>query len=129
MSDLSNYGENACAKYIANETPPTLTTLYLSLHTGSPGEANDGSNELAVANGYAREAISFASVSGASVSTDTDIVFTASGGDWSGATHYGIYDASTAGNLVALKAIGSTVTVTDGNTFTVGSGDLSITFA
>lgn len=128
MSDLSNFAENLVMEFLAGEAPSAPSGWYLSLHTGSPGEANDGANEL-TGNGYSRVTLSLAAVSGSSVSTDADAVFTASGGDWSAASHWGVYDASTNGNLILHGALSSGVTVTDGNTYTVSSGDLTVTAA
>jgi len=42
-------------------------------------------------------------------------------------THIGMYDASTAGNLLFYGALATTKTVTSGDVFQINSGSLTIT--
>lgn len=119
MSQMSNFLEDGLLDHAFNNTAlGAVATMYLSLHTGSPGEANDGANELAVANGYARQSISANASSAGVVTPDTDIVFTNTGADWSQATHIGFYDASTAGNLWFYATLDTARTCLAGGTLT-----------
>ena len=133
MSEASDYVENQildCYLNQGNITAPTA--IYLALHSSDP--TDDDGGELAASNGYARVAItdkfSAAAGTGGSLSSNADITgFTASGGDWAAATHIGIHDASTAGNLLFHTPLASSVTVADGDSFQISSGNLTVTVA
>ena len=51
----------------------------------------------------------------------------ASGGDFGTITHIGIFDALTSGNLLAHGALTSSKVISDGDTFQINSGNLTIT--
>lgn len=104
-------------------TPPT--TVYMSLHTENPDE--DGSGTELSGNGYSRQAITFAAASNGEIANSAAVEFTASGGNWDEATHYGIYDASTSGNLLFYGELSSPKTVEDNDTLTFDIGDITVT--
>lgn len=126
MAGFSDYLETALLNAtLRNTTYTSPATVYLSLHSADPGDT--GASELAATNGYARNACAFDAPSGgACLNTDAE-VFTASGGDWLAATHFGIWDASTAGNCLYSGALASPRTIADGETGTIAAGALSIT--
>lgn len=129
MSAASDYLENKLLDHVLRATTYTAPAdVFLSLHTGSPLDNNSGANELS-GSGYARQDITFAAASGGVISNSADVVFTASGGAWSTASHWGIYDASTSGNLLFHGALGSSKTLADGDTLTFAAGDIDITCA
>lgn len=105
--------------------PAAPVTIYLSLHTAHPG--GTGTNELPVANGYARIAVALdapADYSDGRMSDNTDLeTFTAAGGDWGLVTHVGFWDASTGGNFLDS---GPTVNadIKDGDTYKWEAGNL-----
>ena len=107
------------------------TAIWVSLHSGDPGE--DGSSELAASNGYARVTAlaKFGTVASAgAISNDAAIEFAAcTGSDWAAATHFGIWDAETAGNFLAGGALSATKTVQVGDTasFAIGALDITLT--
>ena len=128
---LSNDAEVKVLNHIFRNAEAVYTpgAQYISLHTGNPGEANDGGNEVSGYN-YARVLSSdkFGAAADGEIATDTDITFpTATGGSWGQVTHIGIYDASEAGNLVAYGTLTVPKTITDGDTFVITSGNLTIT--
>lgn len=102
-------------------------TKYVSEHTGPPGAT--GANEVttgADAN-YARQSATLVKSSIGSLfkaSNSADVVFpAAAAGSSYTVTHLGIWDAATAGNLLAtLEVSGVGISVTDGkiNTFAIG---------
>jgi len=107
------------------------SAIYVSLHTGDPGE--DGSNEHTEANGYARitALAKFGTVASAgSIANDAAIEFAAcTGSDWTEVTHFGIWDALTAGNFLAGGALSASKTVQVGDTasFAIGALTISLT--
>lgn len=104
MSAFSNYLENAIIAWGFTGTtfPTALTSVWVSLHTGDPGDT--GANEVVVgATNYARIQVANAGwtknlSTPASATNTADIVFPSSGTvTWSaggsGITHVGIWDA------------------------------------
>lgn len=132
MSEASDYVENQILDCYLNQGDITApTAIYLGLHSADP--TDDDGGEIS-GNGYARVAITTkfdaASGTGGSLSSNADITgFTASGGDWATVTHIGIHDASTAGNLLFHTPLASSVTVADGDSFQISSGNLTVTVA
>lgn len=136
MTAASNYLEDTLLKHImasagtnGADYDTASLSLFVSLHTGSPGEANDGANEIS-GNDYARQSATFGNVSGGSVSTNATISFPQANGNYSAnVTHIGIYDNANSGNLLFYGALSSPKTVTDGDVFQINSGSLTITLA
>ena len=137
MTAASNYLEEKTLKHIlqnvstngASYTAPT--NIYVSLHTGNPGEANDGANEIS-GSGYARELVTFGDVTTVadvcSVSSNVTVTFNQATSDYSAdVTYIGIYDALTVGNLLFYGALSTAKTVTSGDVFQINSGSLTIT--
>jgi len=133
MSEASDYVENQILNCYLNQGDITApTAIYLALHSSDP--TDDDGGELAVSNGYARVAITTkfdtATGAGGSISSNADITgFTASGGDWATVTHIGIHTAATDGNLLFHTPLAGSVTVTDGDSFQISSGNLTVTVA
>jgi len=131
MSAASDYLEDALLDHVLGGTEYTQpTNIYLSLHTGSPGDANDGANEVTTSgSAYSRQSLSFAAASGGSASTDTTVTFSAATSNWGTISHIGVYDASTGGELLFHGAVTTSKTIETGDTFQVSSGNLTITLA
>ena len=121
MSKMSDYTEQKFLDHALGTTAWTApTNVYLALFSSDPTDAGSGT-ELTVTLGYARAVMSFnaATSPGGLATIDTEIVFTNSGGgDWAAATHVGVFDASTVGNLLFHGALAATRTVLDGGTLT-----------
>lgn len=98
MTDLTNYGENAAVDALLG-----TGTFYIALHTADPGETG-ASNELTVANGYARQSATF-TVSGDTADNDAQVQFGPATADQGTVTHFSIWDAATAGNCIAKSAL------------------------
>jgi len=132
MSEASDYVENQILNCYLNQSTITApAAIYLGLHSADP--TDDDGGEIS-GNGYARVAITdkfdAASGTGGSLSSNADITgFTASGGDWATVTHVGIHTASTAGELLFHTPLASSVTVADGDSFQISSGNLTVTVA
>lgn len=127
MSAASDYLELKLLDHTLGTTAYTApATVYVGLHTSSPLDDASGTGEVS-GNGYARQSASFAAASGGSASTDATITFpAASGGSWGTISHIGIYDASTAGNLLYHGAVTTSKLIEDGDTFQISSGNLTI---
>lgn len=146
MAALSDYLENKLVDHIFRGqtfTPPA--TLYVGLFTAAPSDAGGGTE---VSGGsYARVAVTSSlenwagtqsagsttasSGTGGQTSNNAAITFPApSGANWGTVTHFGIFDASTGGNLLIWSALSSPKSVNDGDAApSFAAGALTVTFA
>jgi len=119
---ISNYLENKILDKVFSNTDFTVTTAYVSLHTGDPGET--GADEAA-GGSYARQSAAFdASASGATANA-ADITFTAM--PTATITHIGVWDASTTGNFLWGGAASASKALTSGDEYKILEGDLDVT--
>lgn len=128
MSAASNYLETALFNAVLRNSAFTSpATVYLALFTTDPTDAASGTE---VSGGsYARVAITFAAPSNGIGSNSADINFTTATGNWGTVTHWGIFDASSAGNLLVHGAMTASLAVNNGQTARVLSGQLTVTVA
>lgn len=87
------------------------STVYMSLLKGAPALDGTGATEFAASDfvEYARKAITFAAPVGRSMSNSLAVLFASSAtmGVPGVATHFGIHDALTSGNMMAFGALTS----------------------
>lgn len=109
----------------------TAGTVYVSEHIGAPGAT--GANEVAGGNdaNYVRQAATLAKSLDGTIyraRNNADVSFPAAAGGASyTVTHLGIWDASTAGNLLAVLTIpGSGLPVVAGTINTFATNDIVI---
>jgi len=80
-------------------------------------------------NSYARVVTSSASwttSSGGSLSNAGDITFPQATGSWGTITHFALFDAASAGNMLAHGALSQSKTITSGDTAKFAAGDLDV---
>jgi opacity protein-like surface antigen len=102
--------------------------VFASLHSADPG--TDGSNELPSSYAYARWALSFAAA--ASRACANDVVAdspTATGTNWTAATHLGLWTAGSAGTFLWGKALTTPRTVQVGKFFRIAIGGVNVTLS
>lgn len=122
MSDASNYAENEIADWLgANGAPGSVTNVYVKLHTGAPGE--DGT--LNAATETTRKEATFGAASGGTVSLSATVSWT-NVSTTETYSHISLWDASTAGNCLAVGALTSSVSVTSGDNFDLTSLDITV---
>jgi len=125
MSAMSDYLENEILDHIlatASYTAPA--TVYVGLSTGSFGDDNSGT-EL-TGSGYARVAASFGAAASGTASNDAAVEFSAATGDWGTVSHFGIFDASTAGNLLIHGSFTASKVIATGDILRIQTGDLDV---
>lgn len=130
MAALSDYAEKLLLDWMMTTGSATRPTAwYVGLFTSAPSDAGGGTEVSG--SGYARESVTFgAATSGGGTTSNTGAVsFTASGGSWGTITHIGIFDASTAGNLLWHGALTASKTVADGDTLEFATGNIDLTLA
>ncbi len=128
MSALSDYAENKVLDVLgANATFTAPSNVYLGLSTGSLGDDNSGT-ELS-GNNYSRVSVSFGAAASGTMSNDAAIEFAAATGSWGSVSHWGLYDASSSGNLLVHGSFSAAKTIASGEVLKVATGDLDITAA
>lgn len=129
MTAFSNFLENKILDHTLRGSAGAYTaptTIYVGLFTASPTDANSGTE---VSGGsYARQAITFgtAAASG-SISNTATVTFPTATASWGTITHIGLYDAVSAGNLLYWGAVTQSKTIASGDTFSITTGNLTIT--
>lgn len=136
MSAMSDYLEGQIRAHIfrtASFTKPT--TLAVGLFTAAPNDAGGGTE--VTGGSYARVAVNPADANWTAASA-TDgvttnaaaITFPAPTANWGTVTHFGIFDATTTGNLLFHGALSASRTINNGDAAPqFAAGALSITFA
>ena len=128
MSALSDYLENEILDHILGTGAYTMpTNVYVGLSTGSFVDDNSGT-ELS-GSGYTRKVASFGAASSGTASNDAAIEFPAATGSWGTVSHFGIFDASSSGNLLIHGALTSSKVIESGDILKVAIRDLDITAA
>lgn len=133
MAAFTNYLENKLIDHVFQNTAFTSpTTLYIALFTAvSDGEA--GTVTEVTGGSYARVAVTanasnWADATGNNGTTSNvgAVTFPAATADWGTVTHFGIYDASSAGNLLVYAALTASRTITNGSTPSFAAGALTV---
>jgi len=115
------FNGTAIADLAENDTSSPATNLYVSLHTGDPGEAGSQTTNECAYTSYARVAVARSgagfTVTGNSVSPAAAITFPAATGGTETATHVGIGTASSgAGVLLYKGALSASISIVSGVT-------------
>lgn len=125
MAAASDYLELKILEHtlgISSYTAPTTT--YLALFTSDPTDAGTGTE---VSGGsYARQSISWNTPASGATTNSADVTFPQATANYGTVTHIGIYDASSAGNLLYHGSLSASKSVEENDTFIVEAGDLSV---
>jgi len=128
MSAMSDYLENEILDHILGTGAYTMpSTVYVGLSTGSFNDDNSGT-ELS-GSGYARQSIAFNAASSGTADNSGAVDFPAATGSWGTVSHFGLFDASTGGNLLIHGALTANKVVDTGDILRVAAGDMDITAA
>ena len=122
---FSDYLETKVLDHVFAGTAYTApSTLYVALFTAAPSDSGGGTEVSG--GGYARQTIAF-TTSGDTTSNNAAIEFPTATANYGSVTHVGIFDASSAGNLMAHAQLTSAKNIETGDVFRIPSGDLDIT--
>lgn len=126
MTAASNYLETAWLNHWLNQSAFSVpANLYVALFTSNP--ADDGSGTEVSGGSYARvNHNSWNAASARATSNNGGITFPTATGSWGTVTHFGIFDASSVGNLLFYGALNTSRTVTTGKTFSILDTQLDI---
>jgi hypothetical protein len=134
MAGKSNYLEGALLNEVLGGTGYTpAATTYVALYTAAPTDAGGGTE---VSGGsYARSSVTnnatnwpAAAGTPRSKSNGTAIAFAAPTANWGTVTHFGIFDASTSGNLLYWGALSASKVINGGDgapSFAIGALSVS----
>ena len=128
MGAKSTYLDNALLDQVLRNvtyTPPA--TVYLALYTADPGNGNTGTEVSTTSTGYARQAVTFAAASAGSVASNATVTYPQATGAWGTVGYWGICDAVSGGNLLYHGSLPVAKVPTSGDTFSVASGNITIT--
>lgn len=121
---FSNYLETEVLEWAFTTSGGTRPTAwYLALFTAAPSDTGGGTEVSG--GGYARQSVTF-TVSGNTASNNAAIEYPTATANYGTVTHIGVFDASSAGNLLAHAALTTSKTIETGDVFRVPSGDLDI---
>jgi len=121
MGAKTDYLEDQLTAHLFGDTtytPPS--TYYVALFTAAPGETGGGTEVSG--GGYARVGVPRGTANwnmptggNATVTNAAAITFPAPTADWGQVTHWGIFDAATAGNLLIYAALDTPKTINNGD--------------
>jgi hypothetical protein len=128
MAGFTNYTEDLVLDWLLTAGSATRpTSWYAGLYTVAPTDTGGGTQ---VSGGsYARTAGTF-TISGTSPSTAANsaaIEFPEATASWGTVVAVGIFDASTAGNLLAYANLGTSASITTGDVLRFNAGALTVT--
>lgn len=130
MSGFSTYlSQNVINSTLRGVSFSVPANLYLAVFTSDPTDDNVTINEVAGA-WYSRQATGAWAApvgSGNSTSNNSQIQYSAVTGSPVTVSHWGIYDASTSGNLLYTGALSVPKTLNVGDVLVVAAGQLVIT--
>lgn len=123
---FSDYAENKLVDHALGTTTFTKpTAVYVALFTAAPTDAGGGTE---VSGGsYARVVATFSAASGGVASNSGTINFGTASASWGTLVAVGIFDASTAGNMIAWADLAANKTVASGDAFQIDASSLSVT--
>ena len=122
---LTNAFETETLEWLFTTTGVTRPTAwYVGLYTVAPTDSGGGTE----VSGYAYTRVSATlSVTGDTATNGSALEWAAATGTWGTVVAVGIFDASTAGNLIAYGNLTTSKTITTGDVFRISTGNLDIT--
>ena len=129
----SDYLEKKLIDAVLGQTAlPAIGTVYVALFTANPSDSGGGTE--VTGGSYGRVAVTNnttnwpnASGTNAAKSNGTAIVFTQATANWGTVTGYGLFDASSGGNLLFWADLTTSKSIQTGDTAQFAIGDLSFT--
>jgi hypothetical protein len=124
---LSNTFETHTLQYLFTTTSVTRPTAwYIALFTSNPDEDASGTEVSTSGTAYARQSATF-TVSGNEATNSAAIEFPTATASYGTVTHIGVFDAVSAGNLIAYAALTTSKAIDTGDVLRLPANDLDIT--
>lgn len=128
MGSITDFLEKELLDHICNATYNVPTTVFLGLFTADPTDTGVAGNEV-VDGAYSRVTITFVTAVTRNVTQKAKVTFPQATADWGEVTHYAIHDAVSAGNVLAHGALNTSKTVVNGNTPSVATSEVIISYS
>jgi hypothetical protein len=128
MGGFSDYWENKILNHIFGKGSYTPPTIYVGLSTTNPTDNGSGLSEPS-GNGYARvqtSASDWKAAANGSLNNTSNITFAQATGNWGTVSHFTLFDAATAGNMLAYDALSQSKSINESDTARFEAGDLQI---
>jgi len=128
MGGFADYWENKILDHIFSKGSYTPPTIYVGLSTADPTDDGAGLDEPS-GNAYARVQTSVSDWNAAangSLDNAGNITFAQATGNWGTITHFALFDAPTAGNMLAHGALSQSKSISELDTARFEAGDLDI---
>ena len=128
MGSFSNYWEDEILDHLFGKGAYTPPTIYVGLSTADPGDDGSGLSEPA-GNGYARVATAASdwdTASGGTLDSAAAIQFNEATGNWGTVTHFALFDAASAGHLLAHGTLTQSKAIDSGDTVRFAAGDITV---
>lgn len=123
MAEFTDYFENFVVDHITGQSTVAFPALHCALFTAAPSDTGGGTE--VTGGSYARQTgITWGVAAGGIASNTSQVNFSNMPGVT--VTHFGFYDAATAGNLLMYSALDTSVAVTAGLTFSFLVGDIDL---
>lgn len=106
----SAYSQALLLNFLLLGTGTAPSSWFLALYNGDP---TSGGTEV-TGTGYVRKAITFSAPVGGAVSNAPAITYSTVATNWNTITHYAIYDALSAGNLLVSGSLNAPLLVSSG---------------
>lgn len=128
MAEFSNFLENAIINAtLRNTTYTSPATIYVSLYTSDPTDADTGTE---VSGGsYARQTMAFDAPSNGVTQNSADVTFPTATANWGTVTHAALHDALTGGNLLYHTALTASKAIDSGDIFKFSTGNFTVTLS
>ena len=128
MGSFSDHWENEILDHLFGKGTYTPPTIYVGLSTADPTDDGTGLAEPS-GGGYARVATAASdwnAASGGALDNANAIEFAQATASWGTVTHFALFDAVTAGNLLAHGTLTTSKAITNGDTARFAAGDLDV---
>ena len=124
---FSNFLETEILDHVFGGAAYTAPTAhYLALFTAAPGETGGGTEVSTTGTAYIRNSVAF-TTTGNTTSNTAAVEYATATASYGTVTHVGVFDAVTAGNLMAYAALTTSKLIDSGDVFRVPAADLDIT--
>jgi hypothetical protein len=126
MSGNSTYLGNAILNWVKGSAMPTApTTVYVGLFNGDPTDSGSGGTEVTTTIRVAgRVAVTFGTVASKAMANNAIVNFGAAAAGAT-VTHFGVFDAASAGNMLGSNALSGGGTISAGASVSFASGALT----
>lgn len=142
---LSNYLENEIVDHIFRARSYSgPATIYVSLHTGDPGESGASSEVSTSGTNYARAALAASASNwkgtgnevtgvdsagtGGQTKNAVTITFNVPSATWGTVTHFALWDAVSSGNCLGSGALTTAKVINTSDTVSFAADTLTVTF-